>query len=259
MNRINTLLRTDFDGRPVEDIGDVIDEALDDPRHTERVPGLVALMNDSAAPEIERFLACLVLTTWAEPTGYEAVMHAAADPEGTPWYDFSIDRKFSVDNTFAQLAGAVADSHYLTEDKGSEALRQEAFRALVRIADSQYFEDKLGELFDSATLQMLLGDIKDVVGRGVRSLAAGEKQRFDLVTQLVDLASGVSTVDGPLAVELATSVLSVDAFPRALSHAVPIIHRAQGPEARRFGEFLLTVGDKDVSRQVHAALAAISA
>lgn len=254
MNRINTLLGTDFDGRPVEGVDDVIDEAFDDPRHTERVPGLVALMDDPAAPEIERFLACLVLTTWAEPAGYEAVIRAAADPEATPWYDFSIDRKFSVDSTFAQLAGAVADSRYLVEDKGGEALRQEAFRALVRLADSQYFEDKLGELFDSATLQMLLGDIKDVVGRSVRFLAAGEKRRFDLVTQLVDLASGVSTVDGPLGVELAMSVLAVDSFPRALIHAVPIVRRAQGPEARRFGEFLLKAGDEDVGRRVHEAL-----
>lgn len=254
MTRIDTLLGVDFDGQPVEDIDDVIGEAFDDPRHRERVPGLIALMNDTAAPEIERFLACVALTTWAEPTGYEAVVRAAADPEGTPWYDFSIDRKFSVDSTFSQLADAVADSRHLTGDKGTEALRQEAFRALVRLADSQYFEDKLGELFDDATLRTLLGDIEDVVARAVRSLEAGEKHRFDLPTQLVDLASGVSTVDGLLAVDLAMRVLRVDSFPRALTHAVPIVRRARGPEGRRFGEFLLAAGDENVRRRVREAL-----
>ncbi|AZQ75491.1 hypothetical protein EKH77_10525 [Streptomyces luteoverticillatus] len=210
-------------------------------------------MNDPAAPEIERFLACVALTMWGEAAGYEAVLRAAADPEATPWYDFSIDRKFSVDSTFAQLADAVAERD-LAEEKGTEALRVEAARALVRLADSQYFEDKLGELFDNATLRALLDDIKDVVGRGVRFLTTDEKRRFDLPTQLVDLASGVSTVDGPLGVELAMSVLDAGTYPRTLKHAVPIVHRAQGPEARRFGEYLLTVGDEDVRRQVHEIL-----
>ncbi|MEU8583626.1 hypothetical protein [Streptomyces abikoensis] len=253
MTRFNELLGTDFDGEPTTDIEDVLYGAFDDPGHRDRVPGLVELMNDPAAPEIERFLACLALTMWGEAAGYEAVLRAAADPEATPWYDFSIDRKFSVDSTFAQLADAVAERD-LAEEKGTEALRVEAARALVRLADSQYFEDKLGELFDNATLRALLDDIKDVVGRGVRFLSTDEKRRFDLPTQLVDLASGVSTVDGPLGVELAMSVLDAGTYPRTLKHAVPIVHRAQGPEARRFGEYLLTVGDEDVRRQVQEIL-----
>lgn len=253
MTRFSELLGTDFDGEPTTDIEDVLYGAFDDPGHRDRVPGLVELMNDPAAPEIERFLACVALTMWGEAAGYEAVLRAAADPEATPWYDFSIDRKFSVDSTFAQLADAVAERD-LAEEKGTEALRVEAARALVRLADSQYFEDKLGELFDNATLRALLDDIKDVVGRGVRFLTTDEKRRFDLPTQLVDLASGVSTVDGPLGVELAMSVLDAGTYPRTLKHAVPIVHRAQGPEARRFGEYLLTVGDEDVRRQVQEIL-----
>ncbi|MEU1781541.1 hypothetical protein ABZ545_18910 [Streptomyces abikoensis] len=253
MTRFSELLGTDFDGEPTTDIEDVFYGAFDDPGHRDRVPGLVELMNDPAAPEIERFLACVALTMWGEAAGYEAVLRAAADPEATPWYDFSIDRKFSVDSTFAQLADAVAERD-LAEEKGTEALRVEAARALVRLADSQYFEDKLGELFDNATLRALLDDIKDVVGRGVRFLNTEEKRRFDLPTQLVDLASGVSTVDGPLGVELAMSVLDAGTYPRTLKHAVPIVHRAKGPEARRLGEYLLTVGDEDVRRQVHEIL-----
>ncbi|MFI9238464.1 hypothetical protein [Streptomyces sp. NPDC053079] len=253
MTRFSELLGTDFDGEPTSDIDDVIYGAFDEPGHRDRVPGLVELMNDPAEPEIERFLACVALTYWGEAAGYEAVLRAAADPRNTPWYDFSIDRKFSVDSTFAQLADAVADRD-LTEEKGTEALRLEAARALVRLADSEYFEDKLGELFDSATMLALLDDIKEVVGRGVRSLAAGEKYRFELSTQLVDLASGVSAVDGPLGVELAMSVLNVASHPRALNHAVPVVGRAKGPEGRQFGEYLMSVGDEKVQQQVRETL-----
>ncbi|MEV4440461.1 hypothetical protein AB0K09_15840 [Streptomyces sp. NPDC049577] len=253
MTRFSELLGTDFDGRPTNDIDDVIFGAFDEPAHRDRVPGLVELMNDPAAPEIERFLACVALTTWGEAPGYEAVLRAAADPRNTPWYDFSIDRKFSVDSTFAQLAVAVADPD-LAQEKGTEELRVEAARALVRLAGSEYFEDKLGELFDDATLRALLDDIKDVVARAVRALAASEKQRFDLPTQLIDLASGVSSVDGELAVELATSVLQVASSHRALVHAVPIVGRAKGPEARQFAEYLMAVGDDEIRTLVREAM-----
>ncbi|WP_405441712.1 hypothetical protein OG373_31345 [Streptomyces avidinii] len=253
MQGYGQLLGTDFDGRPTDDIDDVIHDAFESPRHLTRVPGLVALMNDPGMPEIERLLACVVLTTWGEAAGYEAVIRAAADPKKAPWYDFSIDRKFSVDSTFAQLADAVAERD-LTREKGTEALRLDAARALVRLADSEYFEDKLGELFDRDTLQVLMDDVRDVIGRGVRSLEAGEKCSFDLPTQLVDLASGVSTVDGCLGVESAVSVLNVSCSPRALIHAVPIVARARGPEGRRFGEYLLTFGNERVCAEVREAL-----
>ncbi|MGW5347008.1 hypothetical protein [Streptomyces sp. NPDC004050] len=254
MTRFNELLATDFNGEPTTDIDDVIDSGIDEPGHRDRVPGLVELMNDPGEPEKERFLACLALTTWAEPAGFEAVIRAAANPEGAPWYDFSIDRKFSVDSTFSQLAVAVDSSRHLIEEKGTTALRGQAFRALVQIADSQYFEDRLGELIDSATVRGVLGDIKDAVGRGVRSLAEGEKQRFDLATQLVDLACAVAPVDGALSVELAMSVLHVSASPRTVDHAVTIVFRAEGPEVRQFGEYLLTVGDASVRAEVRQAL-----
>jgi len=255
MTRFQELLRTDFDGHPAEDIDDVILEAFDDPRYRERVPGIIELMNDPAAPESERFLACLALTTWAEPQGYEAVIRAAADPRNAPWYEVLIDRKFSVDSTFAQLAAAASERDMVAE-KGTGEQRVEVLRALIRLADSEYFEDKLGEIVDDATLRLLLGDVRDVVERGVRFIAEGGKRSFDLTTQLVDLAVGVARVDVSLAVELALRVLSVSSSPRALKHAVTLIYRAPGPERQRFAEYVMSIGDEEVRGLVREALAA---
>ncbi|MDG9721111.1 hypothetical protein [Streptomyces sp. DH24] len=39
MSRFDTLLGTDFDGRPAGDVEDVIYDGLDDPRHRDWVPG----------------------------------------------------------------------------------------------------------------------------------------------------------------------------------------------------------------------------
>ncbi|MEV6578167.1 hypothetical protein AB0M92_08360 [Streptomyces sp. NPDC051582] len=253
MTRFTALLCTGFGGEPTTDVDDVIFGAFDEPGHRDRVPGLVELMNDPAEPELERFLACVALATWGEAAGYEAVIRAAENPRNTPWYDISLDRKFSVDSTFAQLANAVADGD-LAQEKGTGPLRVEAARALVRLADRQYFEDGLGELFDNATLRALLDDIQEVVDRGVRSLAAGEKRRFDLPTQLVDLTGAVSVLDGPLGVDMALSVLDVSSSPRTLNHAVAVVARAGGPQARRFAEYLLAVGDEKVCAGVREAL-----
>ncbi|AXE86050.1 hypothetical protein [Streptomyces sp. Go-475] len=254
MSRFDRLLGTDLDGRPVDDVEDVIYDALEDPRHRERVPGLVELMNDREAPERERFLACVALTTWAEPAGYETVIACARDPKRAPWYDILIDRKFSVDNTFAQLSLAVGDSDDLAREKGTWELRTEAFRALVGIADREYFDEKLADLLDRETVGTLLDDIREAVGRGVTQLAERRPQSFDLTTQLVDLAAAVATVDGPMAQRLAQNVLSQDTSPRALIHAVAIVRRSGTSDARAFAEYLSSVGDDNVRDQVRQAL-----
>ncbi|WP_238153828.1 hypothetical protein [Streptomyces xinghaiensis] len=246
----------DFDDRPTSDPEDVIYGGLDDPTHRERVPGLVELMGDAAAPQRERFLACVALTTWGEEAGYRSVIEAAADPGKVPWYEILIDRKFSVDNTFAQLAVAVADSDDIAPEKGTADCRIAAFRALARIADREYFDDKLGEILDRDTVTAVLGDIEDVVERGVASLSVGRPTRFDLATQLVDLAAAVASVDGPQAVELAIPVLSAAAHHRPLVHALTIVHRVPGPEGEQFGEYLMAVGDEKVRQQAKRALEA---
>ncbi|WP_327189272.1 hypothetical protein [Streptomyces xinghaiensis] len=256
MTQFDALLGTDFDGRLTNDPEDVIYDGLDNPAHRERVPGLVELMDDAAAPERERFLACVALTTWGEEAGYRAVIEAAAAPGKAPWYDILIDRKFSVDNTFAQLAVAVADSDDIAPEKGTADRRTAAFRALVGIADREYFDDKLGEILDRDTVTAALGDIRDVVERGVALLSVEKPARFDLATQLVDLAAAVATVDGAQAVELATTVLSAAAHHRPLVHALTIVHRVQGPEGEQFGEYVMAVGDEDVREQAKRALEA---
>ncbi|MFI9200348.1 hypothetical protein [Streptomyces sp. NPDC053048] len=257
MGGLDALLYVDFDGNPADDIDDVIYGAVEDPRHLQRVPGFTALMNDVTAPELERFVACMVLTAWGERAGYEAVLRAAADPRNernTPWYDFSVDRKFSVDSTFAQLAWAVGLGGDLAEEKGTTGLRIEALRALVRIADSEYFDEKLEPELDEAALAVMLDDVEETIRRGVRSLVAGDQVRFDRPTQLVDLACAVALVDAPLAVDLAMEVIAVASYHRVLNHAMAIVDRADGPDKRRFAEYVLTVGDADIRARVAEAL-----
>ncbi|MFH8979714.1 hypothetical protein [Streptomyces varsoviensis] len=199
VTRFAELLGTDFDGEPTDDPDDVIYEGLDDARHRERVPALVALLNDPAAPARERFLSCLALTIWAEPAGYDAVIRAAEAPRATPWYGVLTERGLPVDGTFAHLAIAVADSDDMAEEKGTAARRTEAFRALVRIADAEYLGRGPAELLDAALIGALAADIADVVARGAATLSAAPGRTphgFDVRAQLVALAAAVAADDG---------------------------------------------------------------
>lgn len=254
MARVDELLRVDFDGNPGSDVYDVIDAGLDDPRRRDRVPDLIDLMRDSSAPEQDRFLACLALTTWAESAGYAAVTAAAQNPKQAPGYDTMIDRMYSVDNTFAQLADAVGTAGWLMESGSPSAERIKAARALLHIADTEYFEGKLESFLDDKVIPEVLDDIKNTVRRGIRSLAAREPYRFPLAVQLIDLAAAVATVDEATAVELGMEVVNVDSSYPVLNHAIDIVSRSDGPAGRTFGEYLLTIGDERIRREVKEIL-----
>jgi hypothetical protein len=255
MGRADDLLRVDFDGKPVDEPDDVIEAGLDDPRHRTRVPALIELMDDAAASQEDRYSACVALTNWAEPAGYQAVIDAAAHPKSTPWYDIAIDRKFSVDNTFAGLTVAIDASKNLADAKGTAGQRTEALRALVQIADTEYFDEQLEWALDRDVLIAVDKDIIDVVHRGVRALAADQPLRFDLSTQLIDLAAALVTVDEQAAVNLGMDVLATSSSGRLLKHATYIVHRGKGEASRAFGEYLAAIGGERVQQEVSEALA----
>ncbi|WP_404959577.1 hypothetical protein [Streptomyces sp. 147326] len=246
MTRLEELLGTDFEGQRTDDVDDVIYGGYDYAEHRERVPGLVSLLGDASATDRERYLACLTLVAWGEPAGYETVREATLDPRATPWYDLLIDRKFFVDSSYGQFSAAAADSRELAEEKGSSALRLETFRSLIHIADSEYFEEKLGDYLDEAVVRACLPDIRTVISRGLGSIAAGVRYRFDVATQLVDLANSVVVVDEEPAVELVLRILRAAPAGRTMAHAVAAVHRAKGPAGQVLADHLYRSGNAHV-------------
>jgi hypothetical protein len=247
------LLETGFDGS-ASDPESVIDEGLDDPRHLERVAPLTALVHDPQAPPFDRLQATVALATWGERAGYRAVVDAVRDPQQAPWYGQSIDRKFSVDNTSSWLASAVLSSRRTAREKGTAEDRIAALRALVRIADREYFDEQLEWAVGSGPVDRVADDVDDVVRRGVQRLEDGDAPAFDLPTQLVDLTAALVEHDDARAVRLAMSVLAAAPNGRALRHAAELVARGGGPESRQFADYLDSVGDDEVRRRVARAL-----
>jgi hypothetical protein len=253
---VQQLLYVDFDGRSVTDPDEVITAAVDDPRHLERVGPLTEVLHAADSSPWDRFLACYALTAWAEPAGYAATIAAARDPERVPWVGVSIDRRSSVDDTFAQLAGAVATSSDLSQEKGSEEQRIEAVRALLGLAADHFFDWQLAFALDGATLPLVREDLHHAIDAGIRVLADGRPRPFDLATQLADLASALAVVDEPRAVDLGHKIAEVAAnSSRTLEHLTTIISRGHGKESLAFGEYLELIGNDEVRQRVAEARA----
>ncbi|MDX3534659.1 hypothetical protein PV721_09810 [Streptomyces sp. MB09-01] len=246
LTKFEDLLENDFEGNRTDDVDDVIYGGYDYPEHRDRVPGLTDLLTDTSATDHDRYLACLTLVAWGEPAGYQAVREATLNPRDTPWYDLVVDRKFSVDSSYGQFSAAATDSRELSEEKGSSELRLETFRSLIRIADREYFEEKLGDYLDEAVARACLPDIHTVISRGLGSIAAGVPFRFDIATQLVDLANSIVVVDEESAVELVLQILRAAPAGRTMAHAVAAVHRAKGPAGQVLADHLYLSGNAHV-------------
>lgn len=253
MNTVNDVLGRDFDGNPSNDLEDVLLDGLEDARHRERVPALIQLLQNPVTLPLDRLLSCVALTTWAVQEGFAAVIDACRDPEHVEWRECSIDRMYSVDNTFGQLAMAVRISHWLTAENGTTAQRAGSISALVGVADRVYFDGQLEAVIRSAFSPEIVEEVTVVVHSGLNHLRSGDEPRWDLATQLVDLTNGIAVQSGAIAVELAIELVTQSPTPRLLRHAADILSRVDTTTGSDLAEIILAFGGDSIAAAVAEA------
>lgn len=118
-----------------------------------------------------------------------------ASPGGRPGTAGRSTGRFSVDNTSSWFATAVLSSRRTARAKETVEERLAALRALVGIADLEYFDEQLEWAAGSGPVDRVAADVEDVVRRGVRRLLDGDAPAFDLPTQLVDLTAALVESD----------------------------------------------------------------
>jgi hypothetical protein len=147
--------------------------AADDEGWVPLEPDAQALLADESAEPYDRYLAMTALARWGSPVGYAAVRAAAQDPDEQPWRDYSIDRFYSLDNTFALLSRSVIDSVDQAVERGTTAERLAALEALIGITDRVYFEHNLSPSgMYPEDIAQLRGPIEAQIERGLAELAA---------------------------------------------------------------------------------------
>jgi len=192
--QLRALLYTDFDGNPA-DPDDVIADALDDDGYLERTPGLTEILQDNNADPAERLLACCALTSWADPLGYDTVIHAATHPDNVVWRGQSADRFYSQDDTFGLLADAVGSSSDMVDERGTADRRIQAARALISLADRFQFDRHISSLLTHNLVEACQDEIRTAADRGITHLASGEHIPFDLGLQLALLTIAIKEFD----------------------------------------------------------------
>lgn len=247
MVTVAEVLGTDFDGNPSDGWTEVLLDGLEDPRRAERVPALIEMLHSTDADATDQFLSCIVLTSWAVPEGFSAVMDACRDPEIPGWRDLSIDRMYSVDNTFGELAHAVGTSYWLVDENGTTSLRMAAIRSLVDVADRVYLDGQLESVISEACNPEIVRSVTTVVQRGRARLREGDEPRWDLATQLVDVASGIAVKASAVAVDLTIDLMTWSPSPRLLRHAAAVLARADPAVTTDLADLILAYGGDTIA------------
>lgn len=241
------VLGTDFDGNPSDDWTELVLDGLSDPRRSERIPALIEILHSSESADFDQFLSCIVLTSWAVPEGFSAVIDACRDPESPGWRDLSIDRMYSVDNTFGELAHAVRTAHWLVDENGTSALRVAAILSLVDVADRVYVDAQLDSVISQVRSPEIVRSVTTVVQRGLVRLRDGNEPRWDLAAQLVDMASGIAVQAGAVAVDLTIDLMTWSPHTRLLHHAADVLARTDPALTTDLGDLILTYGGDTIA------------
>jgi hypothetical protein len=247
MVTVAEVLGTDFDGNPSDSVSEVLLDGLSDPRRAERVPALIEILHSSESADVDQFLSCIVLTSWAQPEGFSAVIEACRDPEGSGWRELSIDRMYSMDNTFGELAHAVRTSYWLVDETGTTTLRMAAIHALVDVADRVYLDGQLDSVISRACTPEIVRSVTAVVQRGLARLRDGDEPRWDLATQLVDVASGIAVQASAVAVELTIDLMTWSPHGRLLHHAAALLARADPATTTDLADLILAYGGDTIA------------
>jgi hypothetical protein len=254
MTDTGRLLYTDLDGNALANPEPLIGRGLVDDRHSERVPGLVAVVDDPAADPLDRLFACLALTAWGEGSGYRAVVVAASSAR-PPWHGLSRAGIRPTDTPFGLVAAQVGRSDAMAERKGTEAARIVALRALIRIADRVDFGDQLGAAIFTGPPSAVAADLVVAARRGLRRLDQQPWPPFDLPCQLVDILEPLMEVDEPTALALAMEIVRRDPRPHTLGYLAFLVATGTSSAADTLAAHIVEIGGPTVGERLAEARA----
>ena len=201
----DTLLFTDFDGQDAS-LEDVLSSGLD-ADVSPRVPGLVHLL-EHGEPKHQLYAAMLLLG-WGRPEGFAALSRWVASPGDAPWATtlVSWDRFTGEDDSFGQLASALATSRWSDATPALVAMQVQSYRELLSLYTSRFFGRSLADALDChrAVAALVVPEMIGAIERGLERLR--ERNSGSLRFQLAALLVALAPHDGAATTRLARSIL----------------------------------------------------
>ena len=252
----DSLLFTDKKGNRGQ-LQDIIDDGLDG-GYEARVPSLIHLQRHG--DPYHQLLASVMLSSWGEPTGLQALTGWAREPQEAPWahYPVTFDRISGADSAFELLADAVRTSFHSKDAESIRALQIDALKALLGVADSQYVGRTLTVAIsrNPDVLAAVNPELRAAIDRGIASLRAKKQLPFDLATQIASLLTALAQLDDRAAAGSARALIEV--VPnnhRMLRELAASLANGTGPDSLSVLRDLRQLGNGTLDEEINRALA----
>lgn len=254
------ILFTDREGRRGQ-LQDIIDEGLDG-GYDERVPALVDLL--TSGNPYHRLLACVMLTSWGHPKGFQMLIDWASKPDNVPWIEEPVvyDRISGTDNAFEMLADAVMTSYYCEEDRALKPLRTAAVKALLGLYHSRYFGRTLALAImrDRQVAAAAESEIYSAIEASMAVLDQREQVGFDLVFQVASLLIPLASLNDQAAASYANQLIArYSQNQRMLSELANALGEGRGPDTLASLQHMKTLGIPALDHDIKSAIARRSA
>jgi hypothetical protein len=199
------LLYTDDQGNRVS-VDEVMLSGMEG-RYQNRVPALRDLMKAPGDP-LQRFEACFLLASWGDVEGLWQLTAWAQRPDQTPWGHGGLfdHRLYGSDQTYEQLARALAASLLFDKTPERQAAQIAAAKALLRLAPSYVFDFTLHNALvreDAWLVPEVRDELHWAVEESVRAIEEHRYVDFILEIQTGTLLALLAAIDDKTAAALA--------------------------------------------------------
>lgn len=223
-NSPEQILFMDNEGN-ASSLEDIIADGLDG-EYEDRIPALVELL--SSGTPYHRLMACIILTSWGHPTGFQFLIKWASSPNSSPWSQepVSVDRIYGVNDAFENLADALKTSYWNDETAELREMQREAAKALLSIYSDYFFGQTLALalLKDPVWQSSRQNEIIDTLKSCMQIIQSSEWRDFDLPYQtaclLLLLAHSNDDMTAEFAEQLITQFPNNDRMLRELALAL---------------------------------------
>jgi hypothetical protein len=146
-----------------------------------------------------QLLACVMLTSWGHPLGFQRLVDWASNSEEVPWKETPVvyDRIYGSDSAFEMLADALRTSFYCEENETLKKWQIAGTKALLNVYHRYYFGRTLAYaiVWRKEIAIDTKNEIKAAIEASLAILQENTLLQFDLLFQVASLLITLAPIE----------------------------------------------------------------